>query len=218
MLKKVMGNMYIVAAAIFFLFSCASYVSVHSISILVGGITMSLLCLFFQYSFKVKWSEEGKTSLVNACKILEDFGKHLPLSIIGKLSMVWIVLLVLTFLKPVVVSIFPSVPTVIFTVISNLSFSLFIISTFYQVLSGNLKGISLSTELFALYNIVDVIVSFVFESSMLSIKAMSLFIAFWSIHLIFSVMLGGGEATGEEKTEEKKEEQTEEAPSEEAAE
>ena len=216
MLKKIFNNMYIFAAAIFFLFSCASFVFVKSVSVMIGGISIAILCLVFQYLFNVKWNGEARTHLLKASEELKSFGKSLPLAIIGKLSMVWIVLLVLTFVQPLATSLIPGMPAVIFIVISNVSFALFILSTFYQLLSGNFKGISLSTEIFAIYNLVDVIVSFIFESNTLSIKAMCLFIAFWSIHLIFKTMLSETNPNPEmvEKKEEVKEETKEETVSE----
>lgn len=200
MLKKITANMYVAAAAIFFIVSCAAYINANSFSILIGGVTMALLCLAFQYLFKVEWDSNARTHLLKSCEELKSFGDALPLKIIGKLSMVWIVLLILTFIKPLATALVPGIPVVIFTVVSNLSFAMFIIATFYQILSGNFKGISLSTEIFAIYNIIDVIYEFIFGGKVLSIKAMSLFLAFWSIHLIFGTMLKESDPNSEEPT------------------
>ena len=188
-LKNITNKLFLVAGIIFAIFSILSFSLVKSISIFIGGMTISILCIVFQYIFNVKWSKEARESLLEASEKLKGFGDCLPLSFLGKLQYVWIVLLIISFIKPLATALIPSIPSVLFVVINNVSFSFFLIGVFYQLLQGNLKGISTTTGIFAIYNILDVIYTFVLESKTLSIRAMCLFLAFWVIHQIFSVMM-----------------------------
>lgn len=189
LIKKISDKMYLIAGAIFLLCSIASLVVVKSTGIFISGVTLSLLCALFNYIYKVKWNALARESLLNACEDIKSFGLNLPLKILGSLQYLWIFLLILTFFKPVAIAFFPTLPGLVFTMINNVAFAFFIIGSFYQLLQGKLKGISSTTGMFAIYNLVDVVYSFVFEEHVLSTSSMCLFLAFWSIHRIFSIIL-----------------------------
>lgn len=189
LIKKISTRMYLIAGAIFFIFSAISLVTIKSSAIFISGLSLSLVCLLFQLIFKVKWNEMARNSLLEACESIKSFGSNLPLKFLGSLQFLWLFLLVLTFFKPLAIAFFPSLPELVFTMINNISFAFFILGSFYQLLQGKVKGIATSTGAFAVYNIVDVIYTFVMEEKVLSTNSMCLFIVFWSIHLIFSVIL-----------------------------
>jgi hypothetical protein len=189
MLRKISDKMYLIAGLIFLIFSALSFVFVKSSGIFISGVTISLLCVVFNFIFKVKWNAIARDSLIKSCEEIKSFGLNLPLKVLGKLQMVWLVLLVLTFFKPLIVSLVPAIPELVFTMVNNIAFAFFLIGSFYQLLQGNLKGISFTTGIFAVYNIADVIYNFVLQNKVLSTRSMCLFLAFWSIHRIFSIIL-----------------------------
>lgn len=208
--KKILNKLYLVAGLIFLIFSLISFVTVKSTGIFIGGLTISILCIAFNFIYKVKWDEEARQSLLDSCEIIKKCGDNLPFSFLGKFQLLWIILLILTFFKPLFVLILPSLPNVVFTIVNNLSFAFFILGTFYQLLEGNLKGISFTTGVFAIYNIIDVVYTFITESQTLSTRSMCLFLVFWSIHLIFSVILSESDPyIEEEKNKKEKKEKKE---------
>lgn len=189
LIKKISDKMYLIAAGVFLICSIISLVIVKSKGIFIGGVSLSLLSALFGCIFKVKWNALARESLINACNEIKSFGLSLPLKILGKLQYLWIFILLLTFFEPLAIAFFPTLPSITFTMANNIAFAFFIIGSFYQLLQGKLKGIASTTGIFALYNLVDVVYSFVFKEHVLSTRAMCLFIAFWSIHKIFSIVL-----------------------------
>ena len=96
--------------------------------------------------------------------------------------------LVLVNLKPIISLLIPAFPTWFLVVLKNIAFALFILGTFYALLSGNLKSLVKSTKLFAFLQIVEVIFVFVTESFKINTSGMCLFLAFYSLSYLLGYM------------------------------
>ena len=188
-MRTVKEKMFLIAGIIFLALSVISFVAFKSKSILIGGATVALLCVLFNFIFKVKWNALVRESFLKVQEEIKGFGNNLPLKFLGKLQILWLILLIATFIEPLALSFFPLMPTALFTIVNNVAFAFLLIGSFYQLLQGDFKGLSFITGAFAVYNILEVVHTFIFDEKVLSIKSMCLFLAFWSIHRIFSVFL-----------------------------
>jgi len=188
-MKNINKQMYLIGGVLFAVISVLSvFKQAGNKQGLISGVTISLLCIIFSFVFKVKWNTIARESLLEACEKIKPFGNSLPLNFLGKLQLLWILLLLITLFQPLVLLLVPTIPISVFTVIENIAFSFFIFSTFYNLFQGNVKIISITTAIFALYNIIDVYVSF-FSKNVVSTRGMCLFLVFWSIHNIFDILL-----------------------------
>lgn len=187
-MQKLLKNIYLVSAAIFFIISILGFVLGKSLPAFIAGTTISLLCVVFNFVFKPKWSEEAKKSLLDSFETIKVFGNNLPFSIIGKLQMVFIIIMFICLLQSIISIIIPSFPTFILVVLSNIAFSLYLLGTFYSFLQGNLTSLIKTTKLFAIYQIIDVFFTFFTESFKVSTKGMCLFLAFYSLSYLISFM------------------------------
>ena len=187
-MQKLLKNIYLVSAAIFFVISILGFVLGKSLPAFIAGTTISLLCVAFHFLFKPKWSEEAKKSLLDSFESIKTFGNNLPFPVIGNLQMVFIIIMFICLLQSVISLIIPSFPTFILVVLSNIAFSLYLLGTFYNFLQGNLSSLIKTTKLFAIYQIIDVFFTFFTESFKVSTKGMCLFLAFYSLSYLLSYM------------------------------
>lgn len=206
-MKKILKNMYLVSAGLFFVLSVLGFLLGKSINALIAGIIMSLFSVLFNFLFKPTWSEETRDILKDCSEKLKPLGDKLPLGVIGKLSIVFIILMVISSLEPIVVMIINTFPTFIFTLLYNISFGMFVLGLFFNMFQGNLDSISKMSKIFAFYNIFDILLTFIFESFKVNTKGMVLFLVFYSIAYVLDYMMRETDPTlevEEEKVKEKK--------------
>ena len=188
-LKLLLDNIYLIAGGLFLILSILGFMSSKSLPSLIAGMTTSVLIIAFHYVFKPKWSEEAKKALEDSIEGLKPFGANLPLQVIGKLQLVFVIIMVVCLFRGILASIIPGFPAALLLVLSNICYALFILGSFYALFQGNIKTFSKTTKIFALYNILEVVFTFVTEKGVVSTKAMCLFLAFYSLSYIFEYML-----------------------------
>lgn len=187
-MQKILKNIYLVSAGIFLIISLLGAVIGKSLPSFIAGATIALLCVAFSFVFKPKWSEESKKTILDSFEGMKSLGEQLPLAVIGKLQMVFIIIMFVCLFKSVVSLLLPAFPSWILVIIKNVSFSLYLLGTFYALLSGNLSALVKTTKLFAYYEIIEVIFAFVTESFKINTSAMCLFLAFYSLSYLISYM------------------------------
>lgn len=203
-LKVLLNNIYLVVGA-FFLVLCLLGFMTKSISMkaLISGATISILVIAFHYIFKPKWSEEGKKALLDSMESLKPFGASLPLQIIGKLQIVFIAIMFVCLFRGILGTLIPGFPTTIFLVLSNVCYALFILGSFYALFQGQIKTFSLTTKLFAFYQVFNVLLTFLTDKTV-STSSMCLFLAFYSLGYIFDYMLSDKDPEADKPVKEKK--------------
>lgn len=187
-MKKLTDKMYLFSGIIFAIISLLALVLDKNKTAFIAGITIAILCIIFNFIFRVKWNNLAREGLINACNEIKSFGNSLPLAFLGKFQIIWIILLIITLFDNIITKFVP-IPDVLFTVLGNIAFAFFLFGTFYQIFQGNIKGFSGMTALFSTCNLIDVIISYFLNNHVVSTRSMCLFLVFWALHNIFSIML-----------------------------
>lgn len=204
-LKMLLDNIYLVAGGLFLVLCLCGFVTkMIPMAGLISGVTVSVLIIAFHYIFKPKWSEEGRKALLDSVESLKPFGDSLPLQIIGKLQLVFVIVMVVCLFRGILSSIIPGFPAFIFLVVEKVCYALFILGSFYAIFQGNIKTFTLTTKIFAFYQVFSVLLTFFTEKSV-SVSSMCLFLAFYSLSYIFEYMLSEKDPEADKPVKEKKE-------------
>ena len=149
------------------------------------GLPFAILSLLLGILLNIKWNEEARESLIKSTEYTQTFLKAIPLSFIGNLYLLWLLLMMLPTLDPII-SMFVLLPLPLIHILSGMGMIFFILSTFIVIGNAKFSQVALGSMIFAISQLFGGVTT-AFTTKQLVVENMVNFIVFWTLYAIFSV-------------------------------